>query len=256
MRRDWVQLPVPGTDLALTVVAYGHWGRPLLVFPSEAGGAWDYENNGMVGAVADLIDAGRVKLYCVDSLDAFTWSDRSLALEERARRHATYAAWVRDVVAPWIHGDCGGPVDIAVTGCSLGAYHALQCGLTRADLFPLVIGLSGNYDVSTWHAWGERGRRGVLRQPGRLRAEPARRPPRLAARPAVRAAGLRAGGVGDASDRSAAGDPGDGAVVAGQGYSLRGGPLGLRSEPRLGVVAAAARPSPAAVLLGLLDLRP
>jgi esterase/lipase superfamily enzyme len=29
--------------------------------------------------------------------------------------------------------------------------------LTRADLFPLVIGLSGNYDVSTWYAWGERG---------------------------------------------------------------------------------------------------
>ena len=58
---------------------------------------------------------------------------------------------------PWIHDDCGGPVEIAVTGCSMGAYHALQAGLTRADLFPLVIGLSGNYDVSTWHAWGERG---------------------------------------------------------------------------------------------------
>ena len=77
MRRDSVQLNVPGTDLFPTVVAYGHWGRPVLVFPSEGGSAWDYENNGMVSAVADLIDAGRVKLYCVDSLDAFTWSDRS-----------------------------------------------------------------------------------------------------------------------------------------------------------------------------------
>jgi esterase/lipase superfamily enzyme len=157
MRRDSVQLNVPGTDLSPTVIAYGHWGRPVLVFPSEGGSAWDYENNGMVGAVADLIDAGRVKLYCVDSLDAFTWSDRSIPLEERARRHATYAAWIRDVVAPWIHADCGGPVEIAVTGCSMGAYHALQAGLTRADLFPVVIGLSGNYDVATWHAWGERG---------------------------------------------------------------------------------------------------
>ena len=101
----------------------------------------------MVGAVADLVDAGRVKLYCVDSLDAHSWSDRSIPIEERARRHATYAGWVRDVVVPWIFADCGGPVEIAVTGCSLGAYHALQAGLTRADLFPLVIGLSGNYDV-------------------------------------------------------------------------------------------------------------
>lgn len=44
-----------------------------------------------------------------------------------------------------------------VTGCSLGAYHALQFALTRADLFPVAICLSGNYDPSSWRAWGERG---------------------------------------------------------------------------------------------------
>jgi esterase/lipase superfamily enzyme len=27
----------------------------------------------------------------------------------------------------------------------------------RADLAPLAIGLSGNYDVMTWRSWGERG---------------------------------------------------------------------------------------------------
>ena len=27
----------------------------------------------------------------------------------------------------------------------------------RADLFPLALGLSGNYDPATWDAWGERG---------------------------------------------------------------------------------------------------
>lgn len=39
----------------------------------------------------------------------------------------------------------------------MGAYHALQLALTRADLFPVALCLSGNYDPSTWHAWGERG---------------------------------------------------------------------------------------------------
>src|SRR3954462_15368962 len=68
-----------------SLVAYGHYGRPVLVFPSEQGRAWDFEKNGMVGAVAGLIDGGRVKLYCVDSGDAQTWSDRSVPIEERAR---------------------------------------------------------------------------------------------------------------------------------------------------------------------------
>jgi esterase/lipase superfamily enzyme len=140
-----------------TVISHGHWGRPVLVFPSEQGRAYDYENNGMVGAVADLIDAGRVKLYCVDSFDAQTWSRADLPLEERARRHGAYESWIVDHVVPFVHADCGGPTDIATTGCSLGAFHAVNFALKRADLFPLAIGLSGNYDAAAWNSWGERG---------------------------------------------------------------------------------------------------
>ena len=140
-----------------TVISYGHWGRPVLVFPSEQGRAYDYENNGMVDAVADLIDAGRVKLYCVDSFDAQTWSRADLPLEERARRHGAYESWIVDHVVPFVHADCGGPTDIATTGCSLGAFHAVNFALKRADLFPVAIGLSGNYDAAAWNSWGERG---------------------------------------------------------------------------------------------------
>ena len=157
MRRLALELDAPERGVSGTVIAYGHWGRPVIVFPSEQGRAVDYENNGMVGAVEDLIEAGRVKLYCVDSFDAQTWSRTDLPLEERARRHSGYEAWIVDHVVPFVHGDCGGPVEIVTTGCSLGAYHAVNFALKRADLFPLAIGLSGNYDASAWHGWGERG---------------------------------------------------------------------------------------------------
>ena len=52
------------------VAVYGHWGRPVLAFPAERGDAGEFERHGMVGAVGDLLDAGRVKLYCVDSFDS------------------------------------------------------------------------------------------------------------------------------------------------------------------------------------------
>ena len=151
MRRDHVQLG------PASLVAYGHYGRPVLVFPSEQGRAWDFENNGMIGAVADLVDSGRVKFYCVDSGDTQTWSDRSVPLEERARRHDRYEQWILNDVVPWIAGDCGGPQEIATLGCSLGAYHAANIALRRADVFPLALCLSGNYDPTTWHGWGEVG---------------------------------------------------------------------------------------------------
>ena len=33
----------------------------------------------------------------------------------------------------------------------------MHFSLQRADLAPLAIGLSGNYDVNTWGSWGDRG---------------------------------------------------------------------------------------------------
>jgi esterase/lipase superfamily enzyme len=157
MNRNMTELWSDAMGSAGTVISYGHWGRPVLVFPSEQGRAWDFEDNGMVGAVADLIDAGRVKLYCVDSYDAQSWSNKDVDIEERARRHGRYESWILDDVVPWIRADCGGAAEIATLGCSLGAFHAANFALKRADVFPLALCFSGNYDPASWNGWGERG---------------------------------------------------------------------------------------------------
>ncbi|MGH3102570.1 MAG: esterase family protein [Gaiellaceae bacterium] len=138
------------------VLVYGHWGRPLLAFPSEQGPCDQYEERGMIAAIGDLIEAGRVKVYCVDSYDAASWHDRSLPLEESARRHGVYEHWILERVAPFIGEDSGGAGDLIVTGPSFGAYHAANFALKRADLFPVAICQSGVYDVSGV-GWGERG---------------------------------------------------------------------------------------------------
>ena len=139
------------------VVAYGHWGPPVLFFPSERGSAYDIEANGIIHVLAPAIEAGRLKVYAVDVNDGASWSNNSIPTEERARNHEAYHAWITDEVAPAIHGDCGGWVPIVATGVSLGAYHAVNLALRRADLFPRAVGMSGNYDPGSWNAWGEAG---------------------------------------------------------------------------------------------------
>jgi len=156
MKHYAVELPT-ATGGRATVAVYGHWGRPLLVFPTEGGDAREFADNGMVAAVGDLIEAGRVKLYCVDSFDAYTWSASDVPLEERARRHAGYESWILDAVVPFIRADSSGAAEIATAGCSLGAFHALNLAFKRADLFPLALCLSGNYNPATWRGWGEQG---------------------------------------------------------------------------------------------------
>ena len=147
------------------VASYGHWGRPVLAFPAERGDAGEFERRGMVGAVGDLLEAGRVKLYCVDSFDHESWSNSSIPLEERARRHQVYEAWILDEVVPFVRHDSSGAGEVIACGCSLGAFHAANFALKRADVFPLAICMSGNYDPAAWNGWGERGEAAYFNNP-------------------------------------------------------------------------------------------
>ena len=165
MSREVTELWSDAIGAAGTVIRYGHWGRAVLAFPSEQGKAWDFENNGMIGAVSNLIDEGRLKVYCVDSYDAASWSNQNVPLEERARQHGRYESWILNEVVPWIYRDCGGGVEVATLGCSLGAFHAANFALKRADLFPLAMCFSGNYDPASWQGWGERGSEAYFNNP-------------------------------------------------------------------------------------------
>ncbi len=147
------------------VAVYGHWGRPVLAFPTERGDAGELERQGMVAAIGGLLAAGRAKLYCVDSFDHESWSNRDIPLEERARRHGVYQAWILDEVVPFIRHDCGDASELIACGVSLGAFHAANFALKRADVFPLAIGLSGNYDPASWNSWGERGEAAYFNNP-------------------------------------------------------------------------------------------
>jgi len=156
MRHDTTELTT-AAGVTGSLEVYGHYGRPVLVFPSEGGHAWEFAHFGMVDAVRPLIDEGRVKLYCASSFDAGTWSARHLPLEDRARGHAHYESWIVDAVVPHISADSGGADEIVTAGVSLGAFHALNFAFKRADLFPLALCFSGNYDPKTWNGWGESG---------------------------------------------------------------------------------------------------
>ena len=137
------------------VLAYGHYGRPVVAFPSENGEVSDWEDRGMVEALGRLLEAGRVKLYCVPSFDRESWTRGDLPLEERAQRHGHYEWWVLTRLVPFIQADSH-TAELIVTGASFGAYHAANFALKRADLFPLAICHSGVYDVAVV-GWGDRG---------------------------------------------------------------------------------------------------
>ena len=47
----------------MSVVVVGHWGPPMIMFPTSGGDEGEYERMGLIGAIGESIDAGRVKAF-------------------------------------------------------------------------------------------------------------------------------------------------------------------------------------------------
>lgn len=149
MQRRHHLLPSRHMDRGIHVWQYGHWGPPLLVFPTAAGMAHEWEAQGMVGEVADLVEAGRVKLYCVESNVAEAWTRQEAPADWRVGRHIAYEHFVLEELVPWMRWDCRAQeLPIALAGCSLGALYAANFALKYPHLFPWALCLSGRYEVT------------------------------------------------------------------------------------------------------------
>ena len=177
------------------VAAYGHYGRPVLAFPSEGGKAYDWQDNGMIGAARRTCSrpAGSSSTASTPSTPP-SWSNQSIPLEERAREHGRYESWILDDVVPFIHHDTGG--EIITTGDQPRRLPRRELRAQARRPVPARDLHVGQLRPGDLERLGRARRRDVLQQPARLRRAVRRRPPRVAALAAQPAAGLRPGPVG------------------------------------------------------------
>ena len=156
MRRDVWTVAAPSLSGEGHVIAYGHWGAPVLFFPAEGGSAVDLEERGVIHALAEPIEAGRLKVYAVDSHDGSTWSNHSLELEERARRHeALPRSGSPTRSRRRSTATAAGRCPSRRLGPASGAFHAVNLALRRADLFPHALGHVGQLRPDVVERLGE-----------------------------------------------------------------------------------------------------
>ena len=134
----------------VTVTRWGERGAPVLFFPTAAADAEEVERFQMVMALQPLLDAGRIKLYSVDSVAGRALLSGKSA-GEIGRVQTQYDGYVYHELVPAIRRDCGAPAaDIVVTGPSIGAFNALSLICRHPDAFSRAICMSGTYDITKW----------------------------------------------------------------------------------------------------------
>jgi esterase/lipase superfamily enzyme len=130
------------------LAVYGHWGPPLLTFPTTGGDEFEYERTGLIGAIADRIDAGRIKVFSINTNHGDAFGNRGAHPAHRSYMQAQYDSYVRQEVVPFIRWHCRDErIGIWTMGASLGAYHAVNTLLKYPDVVKRCYGLSGVYDI-------------------------------------------------------------------------------------------------------------
>jgi esterase/lipase superfamily enzyme len=138
--------PRLGRDMNIEI--YGHYGQPILVFPTSGGDEREYAGQGMMDALGHHIEDGRVKFYCVNSVNNQSWYDKQAHPRHRSWVQSMYDAYIEHEVAPFIQSHCQTPgIAVTTTGASFGAYHAANTLFKHPHLFRRCLALSGVYDI-------------------------------------------------------------------------------------------------------------
>ena len=149
MERRYTTIYSPAIGRDMPLLTFGHYGAPLIAFPSGGGQFHDFEDNGMIRALAPLIDSGKIKVYCPASLDNETWLSNETDPHWRGVWYGAYIDFILNNLVPHIRYDCqSADIRIGLVGCSLGAYHAANLTLKFPDLFHYGLCMSGRYDLN------------------------------------------------------------------------------------------------------------
>ncbi|WAS93412.1 alpha/beta hydrolase-fold protein [Nannocystis punicea] len=146
MHARHLMLESPAMGRKVHLWCYGHYGPPVIVFPSAAGFAHEWDRQGMFEALGPLVRAGKVKFYCPESNVSQVWTDKESSIAARMQRHRAYEGFILDTLVPFIREDCrweGAPM--TAVGCSLGGTYAALFALKYPETFRQVLCMSGRY---------------------------------------------------------------------------------------------------------------
>jgi esterase/lipase superfamily enzyme len=136
-------------QMEMPIVAYGHAGYPLLMFPTAAADYLEYERFHLIDAIRHHVEAGRVRAYSINSVNRYSLMNQQAPPQLKGELLARYDRYITEEVLPLIRHETGGQNPLT-TGASLGAYLSANAYFKHPDVLRGVIAMSGSYDVRSW----------------------------------------------------------------------------------------------------------
>ncbi len=127
---------------------WGHFGTPVLIFPTAGGDFEEIERFNLIAALDPLITQGRIKAYSIDGIAVRAWLSATRSPWECGQLQARYDSYVYGEILQRIREDChDARIEPIVVGASVGAAIAIHTVCRHPDSFRSVISMSGLFDV-------------------------------------------------------------------------------------------------------------
>jgi esterase/lipase superfamily enzyme len=146
MNREYHKWYSPSLGRDMELLVFGHAGLPVIVFPTSMGRFFDYENRNMISIIGDQYERGQIQAFCVDSVDAESWYNKSIHPAQRAARHEQYDHYLVNEVVPFVRSR-NSSSELTVTGCSFGGYHSANFALKHPQIVTEFISMGGAFDI-------------------------------------------------------------------------------------------------------------
>jgi esterase/lipase superfamily enzyme len=147
MNREYHKWHSPALNREMELLVFGHAGPRLLVFPSRKRRFFEYEDHGMIDALRDRLEDGKLQAVCVDGIDEESLYCFDIEPAQRIKRHLEYERYVVEEVLPFFT-KLNPRMPLTAHGCSFGAYHAVTLALRHPQHFARAVGFSGRYDLT------------------------------------------------------------------------------------------------------------
>ncbi|MEQ7802508.1 alpha/beta hydrolase-fold protein [Pedobacter sp. ASV1-7] len=128
------------------LLTFGHSGYPILLFPTSMGRYYENKDFKMIDSISWFIKEGKVKVYCVDSIDKISWYNMNVHPAERVKNHIYYDKLILEEVSTLARQETG-YTKIITAGSSFGGYHAANFAFRHPWLVSHMFSMSGAFDI-------------------------------------------------------------------------------------------------------------
>ncbi|RYZ47191.1 MAG: esterase, partial [Sphingobacteriales bacterium] len=147
MKRSLTAWYSPALQKEMPIATYGDYGFALLLVPTAAADYLEYERFQLMDHLAPFIEAGKAKVYSIDSINRESWMNDQMDPWYKSVRHQQWNDYVYNEVVPFIRNTSSWQTPIITCGASFGALHSMNLFLKRPDLINGVIAMSGVYNL-------------------------------------------------------------------------------------------------------------